>query len=76
MTENDLSEQHHHSNEGKTEGAFQLSEAHRRRNKRILAKLAKSKSKSKRKVTKEEAYRQYCMIKAHSNRSRNKSEDP
>ena len=71
MTENDLSEQHPQSNDGKSEKGFQLSEAHQRRNKRILAKLAKS----KRKVTKEEAYSQYAMIKAQSNRSRNKSED-
>lgn len=50
-------------------GSFELTEAHKERNRRILEKLAESKrSGSKRKVSEEEAYRQYDMIKAQSNR--------
>ena len=71
MSDRTSSEQNHHVNEDAAEGAFQLSEAHQMRNKRILEKLASS----SRKVSKEEAYRQYDMIKANSNRSRSQSED-
>lgn len=56
-------------NDTKLNGSFELNEAHKERNRRILEKLAESKrSGSKRKVSEEEAYRQYDMIKAQSNR--------
>ena len=51
-------------NDTKLNGSFELNEAHKERNRRILEKLAES----KRKVSNKEAYRQYDMIKAQSNR--------
>ena len=56
-------------NDTNLNGSFELNEAHKERNRRILEKLAESKrSESRRKVSKEEAYRQYDLIKASSNR--------
>lgn len=46
--------------------SFQLSEAHQRRNARVLEIIASS----TRKLSKKDVYRQYDMIKANSIRSR------
>jgi len=56
----------HDFKSGIAEDSFQLSEAHQRRNARVLEIIASS----TRKLSKKDVYRQYDMIKANSIRSR------